>query len=705
VLLTVACLCLLGAGHARASGHGGAATHVAMSVDELMPQPAETRRCAGRVAVPEVVHYALSLDPAASGRFVRALERLAADTGIPFREGEPARMQVTIDSPGPTYPQLETDESYRLDIDETGIRLSAANVYGAMHGLTTLGQLVGGDSTLECVSIVDRPRYRWRGLMIDAVRHWIPLDVLRRQIDAMARYKMNVLHWHLSDDQGFRVESLGHPALHLRGSDGRYYSQAQVRALVEYAADRGVRVVPEFDLPGHSRSWQIAYPQLSSVPGKAYYLYHQEGLFSDPLDPTRAENMALIEAVVQEMSALFPDAYFHLGGDEVDTDAWEDNRRIQDFIEKNGLEDERGLHRWFIDGYAAILRDVGRIPVGWDEVAGEHLAPDVVVNKWRTREYSAAEKRNPVVLSAGFYLDYMQSAWRHYRNDPEALPDAAGAHVLGGEACAWGESMDAYTVDTRVWPRTLAIAELLWSPRELTAAASEPGFYRRLDAHSERLERMGLRHEGHAEQWFAQLLGAANARPVVTLASVSRPEPFAFLVTSWRRIVPLPWDRTIRDEPLPLSPFVDHLAPESVAARRFDEAVARYLQSRGAADRDYLRSQLQRWSGNHADLLVAIAASPQLRDAGVAELSAALKELADAGLAALAALEAGTTLRGAREADVVDAYAFVDPDLSFAWLRGNVLQWRNLFRSPIFVQVKLPVQRGIARLVEAAGAR
>jgi hexosaminidase len=675
----------------------------AQSIDNAMPWPAESTGSEGSLVVPASFSYSLSgPGSAALERLQRALDRFAASTHTSLGQGEPALLSVTVASPGSTYPRLDTDESYRLHVEPAGIRIDAATPYGAIHGLTTLGQLMHASRTVNCVTVNDHPRYRWRGLLLDVVRHWMSLDVVKRQIDAMSLYKMNVLHWHLSNDQSFRVESTGHPELHLEGSDGQYYSQAQVRELVEYAADRGVRVVPEFDLPGHSRSWQIAYPQLSSVPGKTYFLYHQDGLFSDPMDPTRTENLALVANIVQEMSALFPDDYFHMGGDEVDMTAWEDSQPIQQFIEDNGLEDEHGLQQWFMARYAEIVMSLGKVPIGWDEIADGKLAPEVVVNKWLKLEYSEAEKQNPIVLSAGFYLDHMQTAWRHYRNDPSTLPNAAGAQVLGGEASAWAESIDQYTIDMRVWPRTLAIAELLWSPASITDSVTEPQLYRRLDIHSKRLEAVGLQHLRHTQAWFEQLLGPDNARPLIALASVSRAEPFAGLLTALPRFYRFPWDKTLYDEPLPLSVFFDHIPPESLEARRFNLAVERYLRTRRATDRDEVREQLQAWSDNHPALLLSIEGSAQLQDAGVAELSAELKQLADAGLAALAALEAGTTLSGSRYQDVVDENAFMDPELSLAWFRAEVLKPRNLFRPLILVQVKLPVQRGIALLVQAA---
>lgn len=278
----------------------------AFGIDELMPQPAQVRQCEGSLAIPPIITYRQSSGSLSNVRLAKALSRLSEESDITFQPADAALLELTIVGTAPNYPGVDTDESYRLHIQGEGIQLSAATEYGALHGLTTLSQLLKKGKTLPCVSIVDRPRYAWRGLSLDVVRHWMPVDVVKRQIDVMARYKMNVLHWHLTDDQSFRVESLKYPALHEKGSDGNYYTQAQIRDVVEYAADRGVRVVPEFDLPGHSRSWQMAFPQLSSVPGKTYYLYHQDGIFSDPLDPTREGNLELIAGIIAERRRCFP---------------------------------------------------------------------------------------------------------------------------------------------------------------------------------------------------------------------------------------------------------------------------------------------------------------------------------------------------------------------------------------------------------------
>lgn len=389
-----------------------------------------------------------------------------------------------------------------------------------------------------------------------------------------------------------------------------------------------------------------------------------------------------------------------MGGDEVDKDAWEDNPLIQQFIKQQKLADEHALQAWFIARYGKMLQRLGKLPIGWDEVAGEHYPAGAIVNKWRTLEYTADEKRNPIVLSAGFYLDHMQSAWRHYRNDPERLPNAQGASVLGGEASAWGESIDPKTIDARIWPRTLAVAELLWSPAAETAKQSEEQLYRRLQIHSEQLQ--GLNHLSHMNDWFVDLLGAERAEPVLTLASVSRPEMFSSMVTALPRLIRWPWDETLYDEPWPLNAFIDHLQPESMMAWRFNHTVERYLQQPYDADRDYLKQNLLRWRDNHEVLLAVLAHSPELRDINIAPLSFALKELAEAGLVALDALDKGLALRDTRPGKIEDKYAFVDPEMSGDWFRQEVLRPRNLLRPLILLQVKLPVQRGVAELVQAA---
>lgn len=666
----------------------------------LMPAPAAVERCEGPgVLLSKTLPLTLTVQPGL--RLQSALRQFEDATGIRLPDGD--LLRINIATPGYDYPSVNTEESYSLRVDK-GIELRAQTELGAMRGLQTLTQMVLYSRHLPCITVEDRPRHPWRGLLLDVVRHWMPPSVIRRQLDAMARYKMNVLHWHLSDDQSFRVESKLHPNLHMKGSDGNFYTQEEIRALIDYAADRGIRVVPEFDLPGHSRSWQIAYPQLSSVPGKEYLLYHQDSIFSDPINPVTDENLALIQSIVSEMSALFPDAYFHMGGDEVNTDAWKNNEKIQAFIEQKQLRDEKGLQAWFIRQYQQMLSELDKTAIGWDEVAESDYPKGAVINKWRDLSFTEAEKNNPLVVSSGFYLDHMQTAWRHYQNDPADFENADGAFIMGGEASAWAETIDAETVDMRVWPRTLAIAELLWSPDAWTEAQSESSLYHRMEYHSSALSKIGLNHESHMSDWFQQLLGKQHAQPVITLASVVRPEMHAQLADEILKLLRWPWDKSIENSPSTLDPFLGHIHPEPIKAWRFNQTVERYLEHRSQQDYEILHRQLTLWRDNHQALLAAITNAGPLKEYDLDELSLGLKELSESGLAALSALHEGHPLRNSgRHRKRAERYAFIDPEMSKEWFKAQILNWENLFRPLILLKAKLPIQRGVASLVQAAG--
>jgi hexosaminidase len=268
---------------------------------------------------------------------------------------------LEVKGAGNELPTLGEDEAYTLEVNGSRATLRAAQVVGAMRGLETLLQLLEGDRDgwyLPAVAISDRPRFPWRGLLIDVSRHWMPMEVLQRNLDGMAAVKLNVLHLHLTDDQGFRVESRRYPRLHQEGSDGRYFTHEQLRELIAYAADRGIRVVPEFDMPGHATSWLVGHPELASVPGP-YVLQRRWGIFDPTLDPTREEVYQLLDGFLGEMAALFPDPWMHIGGDENSGRHWSLNPAIQSFMVRHRLADAHALHAHFNERLAKILQKAG----------------------------------------------------------------------------------------------------------------------------------------------------------------------------------------------------------------------------------------------------------------------------------------------------------------------------------------------------------
>ena len=326
--------------------------------------------------------------------------------------------------------QEKEDESYTLEIETDEILLEANSPYGIYRGLETLFQLVSqneeGDFVIPTADVVDTPRFPWRGIMLDVCRHWIPKDVVLRTIDAMSAVKMNVFHWHLSEDQGFRVESKVFPKLHEIGSNGKYYTQEEIKEVIQYAAERGIRVVPEFDLPGHSKSWQMAYPELSSVDFPLEFGRTNGELFAPPLDPTKENVYAFLDQFVGEMAALFPDPYLHIGGDEVNPEYWNNSTSIQTFMSEKGMRDHRDLQVYFNHRMYAILKKHGKHMLGWEEILHPDLGNDIIIQSWKSQKslFEGVQRGGTGILSAGYYLDHKLHAGKYYEVDPLVLPGA-----------------------------------------------------------------------------------------------------------------------------------------------------------------------------------------------------------------------------------------------------------------------------------------
>src|SRR5580692_8873372 len=275
----------------------------------LMPWPAQIEMGQGSLAIGPTIRIALS------GYSEPRLQKAVRRMGELVPDGSPATLIIQCEHASAPVQQLGEDESYRLEVTPKQAHLSAANPLGVLRGLETFRQLVVSGE-IPAVDIQDRPRFPWRGLHLDVARHWMPVEVVKRNLDGMAAVKLNVFHWHLSDDQGFRVESKRFPKLQQQGSDGNFYTQAEIRDIVAYARERGIRVVPEFDIPGHSLSWLVGYPELAAAAGP-FEIGRHFGVFDPVLDPTRDETYTFLDGFIGEMAALFPDPFFHVGGDEV----------------------------------------------------------------------------------------------------------------------------------------------------------------------------------------------------------------------------------------------------------------------------------------------------------------------------------------------------------------------------------------------------
>jgi hexosaminidase len=599
----------------------------------LMPVPANVQSASGQLPITQSFSVTVSgfHDASLDAGVQRFQTQLSRQTGIPFRPkpGIAGTLTIHAEHGREAVQKLGEDESYDLTVAESGAQLNAPNPLGVLHGLQTFLQLVQitpSGFAVPVVAIKDQPRFPWRGLLIDVSRHFIPLDVLKRNVDGMAAVKMNVLHWHLSDDQGFRAESKKFPKLTSMGSDGQFYTQGEIREFIAYAHDRGIRVVPEFDMPGHSRSWMIGYPELASGPGP----YTLES--GDPImDPTRKSTYKFLEKFIAEMSKLFPDAYFHIGGDEVDGKQWDANPKIQEFMRAHGMKSNQDLQAYFNQQLQKILAKRHKIMVGWDEILRPDLPKTIVVQSWRGQASLAQAVRLGYggLLSYGYYLDLMWPASQHYVVDPmsgaaAALTAEEKSRILGGESCQWAEWVTPENIDSRIWPRNAAIAERLWSPQNVTDIDS---MYARLHAVSLDLEWLGLTHRSARYEMLHRMAGTADISALRVLADVVEP------VKNYDR-----WDDAKLgpiDFHAPLTRLIDAVYPESDVARDFATLVQNFLRNGGKDQvaEAQIRSRLEIWRDNDAKLHPLLAQSFLLQED--VQLSQNLSAAATAGWQAL----------------------------------------------------------------------
>jgi hexosaminidase len=425
-----------------------------------------------------------------------------------------------------------SDERYTLTVSDQGIEIGAHAGHGFFNAATTLWQLLtldgktSGPARVPCLRIEDRPRFAWRGLMLDSARHFQPPEYVKQFIDWMALHKYNVLHWHLTDDQGWRIEIKRYPKLTEVGAwrtpagvatdsangkperIGGYYTQAQIRDIVAYAQRRYVTIVPEIEMPGHAQAAIAAYPQLG-IDGRNPGVSHDWGVHTQ-LYNVEDSTFVFLQNVLTETMALFPSPYIHIGGDEAAKDRWQASRRVQQRMHALGLNNEAQMQSWFIKRIEKFLSAHGRKLVGWDEILEGGLPPQATVMSWRGIQgaVDAAKQGHDVVLSPDpdLYINHHatdlaeEPAGRPgavtlrgvYDFDPvpKQLSAAEVRHVLGAQANLWSEYLATPASITRAaWPRAAALAEVLWSP---ASAHDWHGFLHRLVPQLERYRTLGL---------------------------------------------------------------------------------------------------------------------------------------------------------------------------------------------------------------------
>jgi hexosaminidase len=445
-------------------------------------------------------------------------------------------------------------EGYTLKSDNNGVVINGNSVTGTFYGMQTLIQLLPLERStslkIASVEVKDEPRFAYRGSMLDVSRHFFPVSFVKKYIDYLALHKMNYFHWHLTEDQGWRIEIKKYPKLTEIGSKrngsiiGRYpgkgsdntpeegfYTQEEVKDIVKYASDRFITVIPEIEMPGHSSAAIAAYPMLSCFPnektdipanmisekskqelasGRVKLVQETWGVFTDVYAPTEY-TFKFLEDVLDEVMALFPSKYIHVGGDESPKDAWKRSEFCQQLIKEKGLKDEHELQSYFIQRMEKYINKNGRTLIGWDEILEGGLAPNAIVMSWRGEAggIAAAKENHQVIMTPGshVYLDHSQTKNEKevtiggytslekiysYEPIPKELNEQQSKYVLGAQGNVWTEYMPNPTkVEYMVFPRLSALSEVLWSPKEIK---NWPSFQTKIETMKKRYDMWGANY-------------------------------------------------------------------------------------------------------------------------------------------------------------------------------------------------------------------
>jgi hexosaminidase len=544
----------------------------------LIPQPAYLKQDKGNYTLPQELTIQV---PARHEGIGRIAGLLAAQ--LQQSTGRQSKINNTFSKADISFALLEQplpklgSEGYMLQVSDKGISLKANQEAGLFYGMQTLLQLlppvVESKSTVPVkqltvpyVTIVDHPRVGWRGILLDVVRHWFTKEQVKEFIDIMARYKYNLLHLHLSDDQGWRIEIKSLPELTKVGAwraprqgrwgewskpnpdepktYGGFYTQDDIRELVAYARSRFIHILPEIDVPGHSLAMVAAYPELSCTPGtyqvnagERFMVWEGNGKFYGLLDnnlcPANEKTYEVLDKVFTEVAQLFPFEYIHMGGDECYKGFWEKSDAVKQLMQREGLKNMDEVQSYFVRRVGKIIAAKGKKMIGWDEIMEGGLAEGAAVMSWRGEKggVEAAQLKHKVVMSPNTYA-YVDL----YQGDPVSEPPTYGMlrlsqsyqfdpipagvdsqYVLGGQANLWSERLSTMRhAQYMLWPRGWALAECLWSPK---AVKSWPDFVRRTEAHFVRFDAAKLKYSRSMYDPIFTIIKGANGEPLVQLST------------------------------------------------------------------------------------------------------------------------------------------------------------------------------------------
>ena len=508
----------------------------------IIPRPQSITRTSGHFTLNADTQILAAPDMTATAHYLAELLRPATGYPLPVTSEADANANTpnTILLSAPAEDTGNNYEGYQLHVTPQYIDIRAATSAGLFNGVQTLRQLLppaiesqqvvtGMPWRIPAGLIQDWPEFTWRGLHLDVARHWFPVDFIKRYLDLMALHKLNVFHWHLTDDQGWRIEIKQYPKLTAIGShrratplphdrtqsDGQpysgHYTQDDIREVVAYAAARNITVVPEIEMPGHALAVLAGYPELGCV-GTGYEVWTQWGIAEEVFCAGNEAVFTFLQNVLSEVLELFPSEYIHIGGDECPKTRWRACPKCQARIHDEGLVDEDALQSYFVRRIERWLNDHGRRLIGWDEILEGGLAPNATVMNWRGTSggIAAARAGHDVVMTpmSHCYLDYYQSTDRDqeppaignylplervYAFDPQAgISEDRHAHVLGGQGNLWTEYIPTTAqIEYMAYPRAAALAEAVWSSPD---SRNFEDFRRRWAIHQRRLDQMGVNY-------------------------------------------------------------------------------------------------------------------------------------------------------------------------------------------------------------------
>lgn len=579
----------------------------------LMPWPKEVNLNTGKLVLKK--DFNININGVHSERLRNAttkfLRRLDGRSGVFFNEGfahennsaPTATLQIQVKNTASL--DLQQDESYQLSVDHSKIKIIANTDTGAIYALETLLQTLQNSASeyfFPSIEIKDHPRFKWRGLMIDAARHFQPIEVIKRNLDAMAAVKLNVFHWHLVDDQGWRIEMKNLKQLHEKSSDGQYYTQDQIKDVVKYAANLGIMIVPEIDVPGHASAILTAIPEIGSTPGMTYTVERNAGVFNPTLDPTNPKTYQILSLIFDEVCPLFPGKIFHIGGDENEGKEWDANPKIQQFKKENNLKTNHDLQTYFTMKLIPLLKKHNKVLMGWEEIMTKDMSKDAVIHSWRGVNEGlkageslakAAQNGYKTVLSNGYYIDLVMDVESHYNTDPVNkdlnLSEATLNNIWGGEATMWSELATPLTIDSRIWPRTAAIAERLWSDASVKNVAD---MRKRLIPVTNRLEELGITHIRNKGVILRNIANYQDTKAVEDFSNVCEP----------LKLYTRNKGGTEYQMYSPLTLFADACTPDAKDALAFNTLVDQFVIDKNEDSKSKIVIFLNQWISNYSEL-------------------------------------------------------------------------------------------------------